>query len=281
MTIATQFTCLEPTYRPWRASLELGLECTERCTILRRNVHEGPLRVQRALYPESDGTCHLYLLHPPGGLVQGDELRVEIEIGKGASCLVTTPGATKVYRSEGRCCRSTTDIRVDDGGVFEWLPQETILFDGARVVAKTSIELADDASFIGWDVTCLGRPATDEVFSRGFFDQTICLTRRGVPLLAERLVVRGGAEMLAQAWGCDGSPVIASMTIATPRRGIVDLVRAAGIEEVWGSELEGVTVFRCGARHADRAKRQLTRVWDVVRPFVLRASAHHPRIWLT
>lgn len=277
----TQTTCLEPTYRSWRASLSLGLERVEHRTVLRRNLHEGPLRVQRALYPEPNGTCHLYLLHPPAGLVQGDELRVEIEIGKSASCLATTPGATKVYRSEGHRCCITTDIRVDAEGVFEWLPQETILFDGARLAAKTSIELADDASFIGWDVTCLGRPASGEVFSYGLLDQTLCITRRGVPLLAERLLVRGGTEALGQAWGCDSSPVVATMTIATPRRGIVDLVRAAAVEEVWGSELEGVTVFRCGARHADRARKQLSRVWDIVRPFILRSPVHHPRIWLT
>src|SRR6185436_819073 len=99
------------------------------------------------------------LLHPPGGLVGGDELSIDVEVDAGAHALVTTPAAGKVYRTNGATARQTQRLRVAEGGTLEWLPQEAILYDGARATLETRVELARDARFLGIDAVCFGLPA--------------------------------------------------------------------------------------------------------------------------
>src|SRR5262249_43518141 len=129
--------------------------------------HEGPLRVQRAFYPEGPDLPHVYLLHPPGGLAPGDRLSIEIGVARWARALVTTPAAGKCYRSDGRVSEQKQTLRVAAGSSLEWLPQENIVFDGSCVRLSTRVELEEGASFVGWDVLCLGRPASGERFTRG------------------------------------------------------------------------------------------------------------------
>src|SRR5689334_8281039 len=84
-----------------RGRLDVRFEPRAGRTVVASRRHEGPLLVQRAFHPEADGTCHLYLIHPPGGVVGGDELEVSLEVAPGAAALVSTPAATKLYRSSG------------------------------------------------------------------------------------------------------------------------------------------------------------------------------------
>ena len=125
----------------WSAELDLGFEVVAGKSALVRNRHRGPLAVQRAFYPESNDLAHVYLLHPPGGIVAGDQLTVRVHVAPGARALVTTPAATKFYRSEGRVAEQTQLLRVSEGASLEWLPQETIVFGSAQVSTKTRVEL--------------------------------------------------------------------------------------------------------------------------------------------
>ena len=170
----------------WRASLALAFSASAGTTRLVRRGHIGPLVVQRPFFPEGGQVCHAYILHPPGGLVAGDSLNLDIEVEEGAHALVTAPAATKVYRSDGRLSRQVQAVRAAAGSVIEWLPPETILFNGARSHGETRIELSGDAAFIGWDILCLGRPACDERFRTGSCRQHFELWRDGRPLVLER-----------------------------------------------------------------------------------------------
>jgi urease accessory protein len=138
-------------------------------TILVHREQRGPLAVQRPFYPEGS-TCHVYVLHPPGGLVGGDVLAIEVRVGEGAQALITTPGAAKLYRSLGPTAEQTQRLRVAAGGSLEWLPQENILFPGAQARLRTELDLEPGAAFIGWEVQCLGRPAIGERFETGRAD---------------------------------------------------------------------------------------------------------------
>ncbi len=269
----------------WRGEIELGITQARGRSNLSRVRHEGPLRVQRAFYPESDGTCHVYLLHPPGGVVQGDELHVALDVGPGSRCLVTTPGATKLYRSENRHCRLMTRIRVRASARCEWLPQECIVFNGARGIVQTWVELEHDASFIGWEITCLGRPAAHERFLAGDLTSHLEICRRGVPLLSERLRILGGSPLLAQPWGLCGNSVLGTLVVAVPESQWVDLVRT-GVEDelgrdlAWsGTELEGITVFRAMGRSAETVKTALGKIWNCCRQIMGTDGNHWPRIW--
>src|SRR6185369_3777298 len=150
----------EPLVSSWKASLTLGFSFLEHKTVLSEKRHEGPLVVQKALYPEGPDICHAIVVHPPGGIAGGDELRLQARTAAGASALLTTPGATKWYRSAGP--RATQSITFDVRGQLEWLPQETIVFDGALAETEIEADLAAAAGLIGWDIVCLGRTGSGE-----------------------------------------------------------------------------------------------------------------------
>ena len=146
--------------------------------------------MQRPFYPES-GVCHVYLLHPPGGVAGGDRLDVAVRVGQGAHALITTPGATKFYRSSGPQARVRQRLSVAPGGILEWLPQEGIFFPGADIQVATELDLQGDARLFAWELQTLGRPALGERFSRGRADLGLALSRDGRPLLRERLRIEG------------------------------------------------------------------------------------------
>jgi urease accessory protein len=190
----------------WQARLELAFERRGARTILARRRHEGPLVVQRPFHPEPDGCCHLYLLHPPGGVAGGDDLEVVVDAGSGAT-LLTTPAATKIYRTRGPEARISQTLSVRSGAVLEWLPQETIVFGGARARTLTRVELEPDARFIGWEITCLGRPASGDDFASGTLDQRVELWENGEPLLLDRLLLEATAADRRADWGWGGRSV--------------------------------------------------------------------------
>jgi urease accessory protein len=171
----------------WRARLTMRLGPRGDRTRLRALSHEGPLRVQRLFHPEPDGTAHSYVLHPPGGVVSGDELAIDATLERHGSALVTTPGATKVYRSARGSAKIRTSLVVHSDAVLEHVPQETIVFDGADVSIATSIALAPRARFLGWELVCLGRPACGERFTYGAVRSSIeVLDEDRSPRLIER-----------------------------------------------------------------------------------------------
>jgi urease accessory protein len=137
------------------------------------HLHEGPLRILQSLYPEGDRICHNVLVHPPGGLVGGDTLSIEVQVDTGAHGLVTTPGATRFYRSEGALALQTTSIQLAADARLEWLPLEALCYSGCKAENKLVMELAPSSELMGWDVTALGLPNAGLPFVLGDFLQHI------------------------------------------------------------------------------------------------------------
>ncbi len=154
----------------WHAHLQLdyALEAG-RCVL--RHRHSGPLRILQSLYPEGDAVCHNVLVHPPGGLVGGDMLDITATVGPGAHGLLTTPGATRFYRSAGELALQRTELTLMEGARLEWLPQEALCYDACEAENRLTMHLAPGASLLGWDVTALGLPGASLPFSRGRFQQ--------------------------------------------------------------------------------------------------------------
>lgn len=157
---------------PWHARLHLSYRQEASRTVTRFR-HDGPLRILQSLYPEGDAVCHNVLVHPPGGLVGGDTLDIDIEAADGSHGLITTPGASRFYRSEGELALQRTRIRLAAGARLEWLPLEAICYSGCRAENRLSIEVEPGAELIGWDVTALGLPNANQPFERGTFLQHI------------------------------------------------------------------------------------------------------------
>ena len=179
--------------------MQLAFERRSSRTVLAQCSHRGPLRVQKALYPEGDAVCHAIVLHPPAGIAGGDSLEIDVKVDAGAHALLTTPGAGKWYRSAGSSARLTQRITVADDGVCEWLPQESIVFNGALGALETVVELHGNACFIGAEMLCFGRTGSGEHFTRGKLGISTRISRDGRPLWLERGRIAGASPLVGSS----------------------------------------------------------------------------------
>ncbi len=275
-----------PTAAGWQARLALEFSADARRTIMESMRHFGPLRVQRPFYPEGDSkVCHIYLLHPPGGVVGGDRLDIEIDVKTQARVLLTTPGSAKFYRSSGAMAKVHQTLRVDEGASLEWFAQENILFPGARVHSRTQVQLQGRAVFMGWDISCLGRPTNAERFIRGRLDTAFEIYRDDQPLLLDRLRVRN-AQALDGAAGLRGYPMSA-LFVATPCD-TAHLAQARAVlaqqpcdEPIGLTLVDGVLVLRALGIKTERLQARMIPVWQSLREALLKRPAVIPRIWAT
>jgi len=240
--------------------------------------------VQSPFYP-GDGACHVYVLHPPGGLVGGDDLALSIDVAPHAHALLTTPAASKLYRCDGRSARQRQRITVAAAGACEWLPQETLAFTGADARIETAVDLAAAARFLGWEHGCLGRPANGEAFTRGRLVQSLEVRVEGSPRLLERQRLEGGAPALAAPWGLDGRAAGATVVLYPASESLLALARRLvdGLDEcrAGASVVDGLLVCRALAAHIRPLRGLLRRLWEGLRPALLGCRPVPPRIWAT
>lgn len=277
-----------PASTGWEAEIRLGFVRREQATVLAERRHRGPLRVQKALYPEGEGVCQALLLHPPSGIVGGDQLQIGVHVGEGAHAQLTTPGAGKWYRSSGAEASQTLDFQVATGGILEWLPQESIVFDGAIARMSSHVALSSDARFIGWEILCLGRSAAGERFAHGHLALATRIERDGRPLWIERGGLRGDDPLLASPVGFAGATVSATL-LATLPAGFAAAPLLAACRAIVPADgarcgltaLPGLLVARYLGDASEAARHWLTRCWMTLRPALLGREAVVPRIWNT
>jgi urease accessory protein len=239
------------------------------------------------LYPEGRDLCHAVVLHPPGGIAGGDLLRLNITAEVGAQVLITTPGAGKWYRSGGRPARQQVNIAVAAGGAVEWLPQETIFFDGADATLATHVELDSGATFLGLETLCLGRVAAGESFRQGRIGLRTRIERGGIPLWSERGLLTGGSPWLHAAAGLAGHPFCATLLAVGPDLDKAVLASCRGCTMPPGTHCGvtmlpgGVLVARCLGHDAEPVREWFLGLWAVLRPALLHRPAVTPRLWNT
>jgi len=280
MTIANSLAEASPS--GWQAQLDLAFSHRSDKTVLSHRSQRGPLTVQRAFYPEGD-VCHLYILHPPGGVVGGDTLTINTDIQHSASTLLTTPGATKFYRSQGQTAHQQQNLKVAEHASLEWMPQENIYFPGAQARMTTQIDLAADARFIGWETHCLGLPSNNEQFTTGHLQLDFALTRAGRPIIIERMHIN--AERLKAPTGLRGHPVMAMLVASPADSHMLEQVRLLLNDEVnhliAATLIEDCLIVRYLGDSTALCRRLFTQIWTVIRPLVLNRKACPPRIWAT
>jgi urease accessory protein len=273
----------------WEAMLQLHFARNDvKETVLAHRLHKGPLVVQKPLYPEGRAVCHMILLHPPGGVAGGDRLSVNVTAGAGSHALITTPGAGKWYKSNGRLASQSLQFRVEKGSVFEWLPQETILFDGAEAHWQTRIVLDTDACYMGWEIVCFGRSASGEKFSRGTLRQETEIFSQNKRIWGEYTSIKAGDKLLASPAGLAGRTVSGTFLVAGAPISDELLKALRAIElDITSGGISGIT--RMGAMVAVRylghssemAKQYFVAVWSLLRPAVCDRVTCIPRIWNT
>ncbi|PWI33469.1 urease accessory protein UreD [Vibrio albus] len=273
--------------RHWPAFLSLGFDHGEKKTRMHQMQFQGPLRVQRPFYPEGK-VCHVYLLHPPGGLVSGDDLNIQLDCAPDSQVLVTTPSAGKIYRSDSNdiAQKQRVDIQVTDSQC-EWLPMETIVFDGAHGILNTHICLYGEAKFVGLDVFCLGRPKSDLPFESGSVEQRLSVYHDDKPLLLERQYLASNDPLIAASSGFNGwlvSGMLVAFGLAEPEEAVTLLrnyLENEAITTVSVTYRLKVLVVRYLGDCSEEAQAQLRMCWQLIRPMLMGRQACVPRIWNT
>jgi urease accessory protein len=270
-----------------RAELELGFADDAGTTRLVKRRHYGPLRVQKPLYPESAAVCHAIVVHPPGGVVGGDELQISARVGANASAFITTPGAAKWYKANGSVSRQQVRLEVGADAALEWLPQETIFFDAAQVRLEHNVELAEGARYIGGETLCFGRTASGESFRSGRISQRTSIRRAGKLVWFEQGGIAAGAAMHSPL-GLAGHTVSATLIAAgvSLPTGVAGQLRSAceglhGADSFGATQMKSVVVVRYLGDSSEQARHLMIRAWQVLRPVVLGRDAVMPRIWNT
>ena len=274
----------------WHAQLQLDYRLERQRTVA-RHLHQGPLRILQSLYPEGDAVCHNVLVHPPGGLVGGDTLDLQITAAAGTHGLITTPGATRFYRSSGAPALQRTQIRLAAQSRLEWLPLETICHNECLAENRLTLMLAPDAEFMGLDITALGLPHAQQAFVKGSYQQRIevpgvWLDQGRIDAIDQTLMQgRGGLQGMA----CLGTLFFAAgSTLNRTRRqaaldlarGLIDdhpLRRTAGATSV----NEQVLVVRALAPLVESSSDLLRKIWHGWRQYFWQLSSAPPRIWAT
>jgi len=267
----------------WQAELALKYSKRRDRTVISSRQHKGPLVVQKPFYPEGD-VCHTYILHPPGGIVGGDQLTVNIEVEANAHALITTPASAKFYRCDDRHAIQNQNLKVKGNGILEWLPQETILFDKSNVKTRTRIELGKEANFVGWEIVCLGRPASDEKYSNGYCHQSFEVMRKDKKIFIERARLEGGSDLLDAKWGMQGNTVMGVMVMTNANERCLAIAREVkAVTNGLGSAtlIKDLLVCRCLGNEGIEVREFFTRIWEATRPEWIGRNASQPRIWYT
>lgn len=270
----------------WKARLSLHYT-RDGVRTIGRDRHEGPLRVLKALHPEGPGICHHVIVHPPGGIVGGDELQVEAMLDADTHAVITTPGATRFYRSGGATARQRVHLQLAAGARLEWLPLETIAHADCIAENQLSMALAPGAECLGWDLLALGLPAAGEAYERGSFLQQLELPGAWL----ERGLIRGDDRLLLDgALGLAGHRVLGTLWFAAGRRwaddrrdALLDAARALiGDADAGATAVQAqVLVLRVLADRVEPAMRLLQAVRAAWRQAAWGLAAEPPRIWKT
>jgi urease accessory protein len=269
----------------WQANVELAFEYREAGTVLAGNQHKGPLQVQKALYPEGPDICHVAVLHPPAGIAAGDSLCIRASLEGRSRALLTTPGATKWYRSDRTFARQQLHFYLDGDAVLEWLPRENILYDGSRISMNLDISLSAHSKYFGWEILSFGRRASGENWRRGILQMRTSIRRADRVLWSEMANVDADSGFAKSSVGLSGFGVCGTFLIAgydvdsdlltTCRR-----VRPTPSEARIGiTRMPGVLIARYLGNSSEEAFNYFAELWTVLRPALSAKVSCAPRVW--
>jgi urease accessory protein len=242
----------------------------------RRHLHEsGSLRV-RFPSPEAQGLSAVFV-NTAGGVAGGDRFDIDIAAGAGSRLTVTTAAAEKIYRSHGPAAQLNIALKAEAGSHLAWLPQETILFDQARVSRRIDVDLAESASLLLCEIVVFGRAAMGEKILSGHFTDRWRLRRGGRLVFAETVRLDGDiGEKLAKPAVAKGGAAIGTALIVPGDEALVERIREAS--ESFGGEVgiscwNGFAMARFCAQDAAKLRADMMAVLGA-------CGSALPRLWL-
>lgn len=270
----------------WQGILELDYQKINNSTQLVKAYSQAPLKIQRSFYPEGQEICHSIILHTAGGMVGGDRLSQTINLQPETQVLLTTPAASKIYRSSGETAQNTINIEIQEQAYLEFIPREMIIFNGAIFSQNLRVNLAPNACYLGWEITRFGRTARGEIFNQGQWKSCTEIWQNGCPVWIDRQGFIANEEILNSPHGLGGKPVIATLTwVGQPVS--EDIVK--NIRQLWSqretSSQAGVTQLISGllCRYRGNSTQEVinwfTDVWQLLRQNYTGKSIVKPRVW--
>ena len=272
----------------WQGKLDLRFSRWANRTVLSYRRHTGPLRIQKALYPEGPEICHVVLIHPPGGIADRDDLSIRLNLQPATQVVITTPGATKWYKAkEGSTFQVEIDVR--DGAVLEWLPNENIYFSHSSARMNFRVTLANDATACGWDIHVLGRTAAGERWETGSLRSNIEFVRDdGSPIWSERTSLQAESDLVRAEQGLAGYPVFATFWClgAMVEAHFVEALAAtlpltASLKAGVSLLSENVLLVRAVGNKIEPVKSLMIDCWSRIRPLIAGREAKALRLWST
>lgn len=267
----------------WHGKLNLVYADRLNNTELIHSHQQAPLKVQRPFYPEGAKICHSVILHTAGGVVGGDRLSYNLHLQPQSEALITTAAASKIYRSNGLQARQNINIQIDAGACLEWLPQETIIFNGAIYRQYLRVELAPGSSWLGWEITRFGRTARGEKFLQGEWRSHTEIWQEGLPLWIDRQWLPGSEEVFHSPHGLAGQPIVGSLVwVGNPISGeTLEKMRNlwVGTGEIGMTQLQNGFLCRYRGTSTSEVRNWFTAIWQLLRVSVLNRSSCVPRVW--
>ena len=266
----------------WRASLDLEISTANGKSVVSKSSQNGPLTIQSPFYPE-DGVCHLYLLHPPAGLVGGDELELSVSAQQRSSVLLTTPGATKFYKTNGEIAFQNQRVRISDGSSLELLPQETIYYPDTNASLSTTVYLEGSGHYLGWDVHCFGLPARGDSLGAGTVRVSMSVFRNNSLILRDAAVINEKKKKFQAVFMRDW-PVCGSFLMTGGSERLLETLRVNVLEghQLCGATLvEDLLIIRYLGSSVLQARNLFLQAWQIARPLILGTLPVPPRIWQT
>jgi urease accessory protein len=284
----------------WFASLSLTFSLTPSGTQLTRTERHGPLSVQKAFYPEGRDCAHIYLLHPPAGIVSGDELHINIALKRQAHSLITTPGANRFYRArEDHAIGDSKQVQhckfyLAACAKCENFPLETIVYEGADGFNTVDVHLQNDSAYLGWDITCLGLPSSGQPFQHGRYSQLNRVYCQNTLIYHDRIVIKPENKVHQHIAGLNHQSVFATFLAYAPLGQFDDdelktlivqlrehILSEKADDNISISQVRRLLIIRYLGQQAEQCKAIFIQLWQILRPLYLNKAANIPRIWHT
>ena len=271
-------------FSPWQGKLALKFAQRNNKTQIIDQFSQAPWKIQRPFYPEGSKICHCVAVHTAGGMVGGDRLMAEWELQPQTQVLMTTPTASKIYRSNGATTQQLINLKLGNSAFLEWLPQESIIFDGANYQQKLQVDLAPNAIWFGWEINRFGRSARGEKFLQGHWQSHTEIWRAGLPLWIDRQQLP--AHMSLSSNGLAGYPVAATLALVGRKIEAEVLDQIRGLTTLNSSTcsfgvsrlIEGL-ICRYRGDSTQAVRQWFIDIWQILRPLYLQRQICSPRVW--
>jgi urease accessory protein len=267
---------------------EIGFARRDGISRLAQLYQRDPLRVLFPAPAAGDPPVAV-IVTTSGGLVAGDRLDIRVELAPGATAHVTASAAEKVYRSTGRTTTIRQTLAIGPGAALEFLPPETILFDGARLQRETVIDLAPGSAFLGGDIVVFGRRARGERFANGFLREVWELRRNGYLVWGDALHLDDDVGRIIDDPACfDGAAAFATMIFSPPAGDVRSLLDGARVVQgvcattglrAGATTIAGAVIARWLASDAAVLRRAYADLACHFRSAALGLPPRLPRVW--